>query len=47
MDRELASGIPGARFVPLESRNHVLVGDEPAWQACALATYEFLKDEGL
>jgi DNA-binding NarL/FixJ family response regulator len=23
--------IPGARFVPLESRNHVLVEDEPAW----------------
>ncbi len=47
MGRELASGIPGARFVPLESRNHVLVGDEPAWQACAVAMYEFLAEEGL
>jgi pimeloyl-ACP methyl ester carboxylesterase/DNA-binding CsgD family transcriptional regulator len=27
----LATSIPGARFVPLESRNHILVSDEPAW----------------
>jgi pimeloyl-ACP methyl ester carboxylesterase/DNA-binding winged helix-turn-helix (wHTH) protein len=27
----LASLIPGARFVPLESRNHVLMQWEPAW----------------
>jgi len=29
--RQLASSIPGARFVPLESRNHLLVEQEPAW----------------
>lgn len=29
--RLLASMIPGARFVPLESRNHVLLDGEPAW----------------
>jgi hypothetical protein len=29
--QELASGIKGAKFVPLESRNHVLLGSEPAW----------------
>ena len=29
--RKVAAAIPGARFVPLESRNHVLLGDEPAW----------------
>jgi pimeloyl-ACP methyl ester carboxylesterase len=29
--RRLASGIPGARFVPLESRNHILLSQEPAW----------------
>ena len=29
--RLLASLIPGARFVPLESRNHVLLPTEPAW----------------
>ncbi len=28
---KLAATIPGARFVPLESRNHVLLPDEPAW----------------
>lgn len=29
--RMLATLIPGARFVPLESRNHVLLETEPAW----------------
>lgn len=29
--RLIASGIPGARFVPLDSRNHLLLPDEPAW----------------
>ena len=29
--RLLAGLIPGARFVPLESKNHVLLEDEPAW----------------
>ena len=29
--RLLASLIPGARFVPLESRNHILLESEPAW----------------
>jgi pimeloyl-ACP methyl ester carboxylesterase/DNA-binding winged helix-turn-helix (wHTH) protein len=29
--RLFASLIPGARFVPLESRNHVLLEHEPAW----------------
>jgi pimeloyl-ACP methyl ester carboxylesterase/DNA-binding CsgD family transcriptional regulator len=29
--RLLASLIPGARFVPLEGRNHILLEDEPAW----------------
>jgi pimeloyl-ACP methyl ester carboxylesterase/DNA-binding CsgD family transcriptional regulator len=30
--RRLATLIPGARFVPLESRNHILLADEPAWE---------------
>ncbi|MDF0601474.1 alpha/beta fold hydrolase [Psychromarinibacter sp. C21-152] len=30
--RLLATLIPGARFVPLESDNHVLLPDEPAWR---------------
>jgi pimeloyl-ACP methyl ester carboxylesterase/DNA-binding winged helix-turn-helix (wHTH) protein len=29
--RRLAALIPGARFVPLEGRNHVLLESEPAW----------------
>jgi pimeloyl-ACP methyl ester carboxylesterase len=29
--RMLAAHIPGARFVLLESRNHVLLENEPAW----------------
>ena len=29
--RILASGIPGAEFVELDSRNHVLLEHEPAW----------------
>ena len=28
---ELAAGIPGAAFVPLESKNHILLETEPAW----------------
>ena len=29
--RRLAAGIPGARFVPLESPNHIIFDDEPAF----------------
>jgi pimeloyl-ACP methyl ester carboxylesterase len=29
--RRLAAGIPGARFVPLESRNHLILESEPAF----------------
>lgn len=30
--RLLAAGIPGAEFVELDSRNHILLEGEPAWQ---------------
>ncbi len=30
--RRLASLIPDARFVPLESENHILLQDDPAWE---------------
>lgn len=30
--RLIASLIPGARFVPLESRNHIQLEHEPAWR---------------
>jgi pimeloyl-ACP methyl ester carboxylesterase len=29
--RRMAAGIPGARFVPLESRNHLILESEPAF----------------
>lgn len=40
--RKVASAIPGARFLPLESRNHMLVERESAWQELARAIEEFL-----
>jgi pimeloyl-ACP methyl ester carboxylesterase/DNA-binding CsgD family transcriptional regulator len=40
--RKVATLIPGARFVPLESRNHVLLASEPAWQHFILAYDEFV-----
>lgn len=39
--RQLASGIPGAEFVALESRNHILLEDEPAWPGFRAAVQEF------
>jgi pimeloyl-ACP methyl ester carboxylesterase len=39
--RLLAAQIPGARFVPLESCNHVLL-DEPAWQTFLTSVHGFL-----
>lgn len=39
--RLIASGIPGASFVELESRNHILLGDEPAWQTFRELVLEF------
>jgi pimeloyl-ACP methyl ester carboxylesterase/DNA-binding CsgD family transcriptional regulator len=40
--RRLASSIPGAEFVELESRNHVLLEHEPAWQRFRDVGLEFL-----
>jgi pimeloyl-ACP methyl ester carboxylesterase/DNA-binding CsgD family transcriptional regulator len=37
----LASGIPGAEFVHLESCNHVLLGHEPAWRDFTEAVLAF------
>jgi len=45
MGRELASGILGASFLPLESQNHVLVDDEPAWRVCVEAIADFLAEK--
>jgi pimeloyl-ACP methyl ester carboxylesterase/DNA-binding CsgD family transcriptional regulator len=40
--RLLATLIPGAQFVPLDGRNHVLLADEPAWQQFLTAVRDFL-----
>jgi pimeloyl-ACP methyl ester carboxylesterase/DNA-binding CsgD family transcriptional regulator len=40
--RLLAALIPGAQFVPLDGRNHVLLEDEPAWQQFLAAVRGFL-----
>lgn len=40
--RTLAAEIPGARFVTLESRNHVLIESEPAWSRFQEAFDTFL-----
>jgi pimeloyl-ACP methyl ester carboxylesterase/DNA-binding CsgD family transcriptional regulator len=40
--RILAAEIPGARFVTLESRNHILMEDEPAWLRFRQCFNEFL-----
>jgi pimeloyl-ACP methyl ester carboxylesterase/DNA-binding CsgD family transcriptional regulator len=44
--RKLAALIPGARFVPLESKNHVPFREEPAWRVIAAALRSFLDEEG-
>ncbi len=37
----LAREIPGAQFVALDSHNHVLQADEPAWQEFKMSVLEF------
>ena len=39
---KLAAMIPGARFVRLESKNHVLLPDEPAWAVFQAELARFL-----
>lgn len=41
--RLLASGIPGAEFVELDSRNHILLEAEPAWARFREAVTRFLR----
>jgi DNA-binding CsgD family transcriptional regulator len=40
--RELAAGIRGARLVALESNNHIVLADEPAWPVFLREVTEFL-----
>jgi class 3 adenylate cyclase len=43
--RDLATAIPGARFLPLDSRNHSLQPHEPAAEVFQKAADEFLGEE--
>jgi len=40
--RRLASLIPGARFVPLQGENHILLEEEPAWERFLAEVYNFI-----
>jgi len=40
--RVVATTIAGARFVPLETRNHDILATEPAWQQLIEALEDFL-----
>lgn len=40
--RVIAAGIPHSKFVALESDNHVLIEDEPAWQRFQAVVADFL-----
>jgi pimeloyl-ACP methyl ester carboxylesterase/DNA-binding winged helix-turn-helix (wHTH) protein len=43
--RKLAAMIPGARFVPLEGRNHILLEHEPAWSRFTEEVRRFLAED--
>jgi pimeloyl-ACP methyl ester carboxylesterase len=43
--RRLAALLPGARFVSLDSRNHILLEGEPAWTRFADEVRRFLAEE--
>src|SRR5215471_13850274 len=42
----LAAGIPGAQFVELDSKNHVLLEHEPAWKRFCDEVLEFMELKG-
>ena len=43
--RKMASMIPGARFVPLEGQNHLLIETEPAWPRFLAEVRAFLNGD--
>jgi len=43
--REVAALIPDSRFVPLDSRNHILTRDEPAWPVFLGELERFLAED--
>ncbi len=45
--RILAAGIPDAQFIELDSKNHILLESEPAWQRFCAEALAFLGGNGL
>jgi len=45
LGQEMAAVIPGAKFVPLESRNHLILADEPAHREMSDAIADFLGEK--
>ena len=45
LGHELAARIPGAKFVGLGSRNHLILADEPAHRAMTDAICDFLGEK--
>lgn len=43
--RQLAAIIPNARFVPLQSKNHLLMKNEPAWQRFLDEVVDFISTD--
>ncbi len=43
--RRMAAGIPGARFVALDGRTHVILEDEPAWPRFLQEVESFLAED--
>ena len=42
----LAAGIPGAQFIELDSKNHILLENEPAWERFCDEVLEFMGLKG-
>jgi len=42
--RRIAAAIPGARFMPVESSNHIAMPGEPGWERFAAELVKFLAD---
>ena len=42
----LAAGIPGAQFIELDSKNHILLENEPAWERFSNEVLDFMGLKG-
>ncbi len=45
LGRAMAARVPDARFVALDTSNHLLLADEPAWQVFRREVLSFLDEE--